>query len=119
MAEITIEFTGQIRDLNDFSLALFETERLGVGTQKEIPDGGTITMRPMMVRKAYGIPQYIEVVLSTGGSVGAGIASNYICDKLRKYKGQHLNIRINRRVVLFSKRDITKMIEEETATQRK
>ena len=36
MAEIIIEFTGQTRDLNDFSAALFETEALGAGTHKEI-----------------------------------------------------------------------------------
>jgi hypothetical protein len=119
MAEITIEFTGQTRDLNEFSFALFETEALGAGTQKEIPGGGTLTMQPMMVRKAYGIPQYIEVVLSIGGSVTAGIVSNYIYDKLKKQKGENLSIRINRREVDFDKRKITKMIEEEIVTQRK
>jgi hypothetical protein len=87
MAKITIEFTGPIQDLNELSSALFETEALEAGTQKEIHGGGTITMQPMMMRKAYGIPQYIEIALSARGGIAAGIASNYICDKLKKHSG--------------------------------
>jgi hypothetical protein len=115
MAEITIEFTGRTQDLNEFSSALFGTETLGAGTHKEITGGGTITMRQMMVRKAYGIPQYIEIVLSVGGSIGAGIASNYIYDKLKKHNGENLSIRINRHEVEFDRGKITKMINEEMA----
>jgi hypothetical protein len=119
MAEITMEFTGRPQDLNDFISALFETDALGAGTQKEIPGGGTITMRSMMMRKGYGIPQYIEIVLSTGDNIAAEIASNYIYDKLKMHKGENLNIRINRRVVLCKRRNITRMIEEEIKSQRK
>jgi hypothetical protein len=115
MAEITIEFTGRIQDLNEVSSALFETESFGTGTQKEIPGGGKLTMQSMMLRKAYGIPQYIEVVLSIGGSVAAGIASNYIYVKLIEHQGGNLSIRINRREVHLDKRKITKMIEEQIA----
>jgi hypothetical protein len=119
MAEITMEFTGRPQDLNDFISALFETDALGAGTQKEIPGGGTITMRSMMMRKAYGIPQYIEIVLSTGDSITTGIASNYIYEKLKNHKGENLRIRINRREVLCERRNITRMIEEEIRSQRK
>ena len=119
MAEITMEFTGRIQDLNDFSFALFEADTLGAETQKEIPGGGTITMRPMMVRKAYGIPQYIEIILSIGNTIAAGLASNYIYDKLRKRQGEILSIRINRREVQLDKVNITKMIEEGMTSQRK
>jgi hypothetical protein len=115
MAKITIEFTGPIHDLNELSSALFETEELGAGTRKEIVGGGTLTMQPMMVRKAYGIPQYIEVVLSIGGSVAAGIVSDYICDKMKKYKGEKLIIRINRHEVHLDKGKITQMIGKEVA----
>lgn len=113
MAEITIEFTGRTQDLNEFSFALFETEAPGAGTHKEITGGGTITMQSVVVRKAYGIPQYIEIVLSVGGSIGAGIASNYIYDKLKKHNGENLSIRINRHEVEFDRGKITKKIEEE------
>jgi hypothetical protein len=44
MAEITIEFTGQKEDIDEFTEALFEKDSVGTGTQKEIPGGGTITM---------------------------------------------------------------------------
>jgi hypothetical protein len=71
MAELTMEFTGRIQHQNDCIFALFEADALGTVTQKEIPGGGTLTMRPMMVRKAYGIPQYIEIILSIGSSIGS------------------------------------------------
>jgi len=117
MAEITIEFAGRTQELNDFSSALFETKGLGAGTQKEIPGGGTITMQSMIMRKAYGIPQYIEIVLSAGGSVAAGVSSNYIYDKFKKHKGENLSIRINRREVHSDKGKIAKMIGEEIKIQ--
>jgi len=119
MAEITIEFTGRTQDLNEFSSALFGTDALAAGTQEEIPGGGTITMQSMMLRKAYGIPQYIEIILSVVDSIAAGIAGNYIYIKLIEHNGGNLSIRINRREFHLDKRKITKMIEEEIATQRK
>lgn len=118
MAEITIEFTGQTRDLNEFGSALFEIEALGSGTQKEIPGGGRLTMQPMIKHKAYGIPQYIEIVLSTGDCVTARIASNYIYSKLRDRQGENLSIRINRRAVQFDKGKITSMIRNELSSKR-
>ena len=118
MAEITMEFTGRIQDLNDFGSALFEADELGAATQKVIPGGDTITMRPMMVRKAYGIPQYIEIILSIGSSMAAGLAGNYIYDRLKKRRGETLSIRINRRAVRLDKVNITKMIEEEITPLR-
>ncbi|MGB7169075.1 MAG: hypothetical protein WA374_18380 [Acidobacteriaceae bacterium] len=83
MAEITVEFTGQSQDLTDLSFALFETAVAEAGTQKEILVAGTLTMQPFIKHKAYGIPQYIEIVLSTKDSVAAGIVSNYIYDVLK------------------------------------
>src|SRR5580698_7460454 len=83
MDEITLEFTGQGKDINDFSFALFDVDRLGAGAQKEIPGGGTLTMGPMMMQKAAGIPKVIEVLLTIGGSIGVNLASNHIYDKLK------------------------------------
>jgi hypothetical protein len=42
MAEIIIEFTGQREDINEFMDSLFESTA-AMGTEKEIPGGGTIT----------------------------------------------------------------------------
>jgi hypothetical protein len=113
MAELTMEFTGRIQDLNDCIFALFEADALGAATQKEIPGGGTLTMRPMMVRKAYGIPQYIEIILSIGSSIAAGLASNYIYDRVTKHKIENLTMRINRRGVSINRLKIATMINAE------
>ena len=113
MVKVTLEFTGQARDINEFGFALFEAESLGQGSQKEIPGGGTLTMGPMIVRKAHGIPQVITVLLSVGTSVGAGIASNYIYDKLKEHGGEKLTITINRREARFEGGEIKTIIEEE------
>jgi hypothetical protein len=117
MAEITIEFTGQTRDLNEFSVALFETEVLGAGTRKEIVGGGTITMQQMMMRRGYGIPQFIEIVLSTRDSVAAGIATNYIYETLTKHKSEDLTVRINRRGVSINRQKVATMINAEIANK--
>ena len=116
MTQITMEFTGQIEALKALSSALFETNTPEAGTQKEIP-GGTITMQPMMMRKAYGIPQFIEVVLSAEDNLSAGMASKYIYRKLTNHKGEHLSIRINRREIRIHKDTIAKMISQQIAGQ--
>jgi predicted ester cyclase len=91
---------------------------LGQERKREIPDGGILTLQPMVARKAYGIPQFIEVVLSVGGSVAGGIAGNYIYDRLKHHKGEYVGIRINRRNVQFDKGRITRMINEEIRSKR-
>jgi hypothetical protein len=115
MAEITIEFTGPAQELNDFSSALFETDAPGAGAQKEVPDGGTITMRLMMTRKGYGIPQFIEVVLSASDNIIAGNTGDYIYHKLKNRKSENLSIRINRQVIRIDKVRIAKMINQQFA----
>jgi hypothetical protein len=120
MAEITLEFTGPGRDINDFSFALFEASSLGAGSQKEIPGGATLTMQPMIVRKAEGIPQIITIVLSCAGSVATGVIGNYIYDKMKNHSGEHLKMTINRREVKYNnKGQITKILEEEIKIEKK
>lgn len=116
MVEITIEFTGPAQDLNDFSSALFETDAVKAGTEKEISGGGRLTMRSMMMRKGYGIPQYIEIVLSVDG-VAAGIASDYIYDTLVKHRHENVTVRINRREVCINRRKFATMISAEIANK--
>ena len=60
MAEITIEFTGQMQDMNEFIDSLFESDTVNTGTEKEIPGGGTIRLGRMLVRKAFGAPQVVS-----------------------------------------------------------
>jgi len=76
-------------------------------------------MQSMMLRKAYGIPQYIEIILSVVDSIAAGIAGNYIYIKLIEHNGGNLSIRYQPARGSPRQRKITKMIEEEIATQRK
>jgi hypothetical protein len=113
MAEILIAFSGQAEDINEFNFALFETNSLEAGAKKEIPGGVTLTMRPMMERKAYGIPKAIEIVLSVTGGMAVNLASSYIYDKLKKHHGENLSMTVNSREVHFDKEDIIKVIEEE------
>jgi hypothetical protein len=65
------------------------------------------------MRRAYGIPQFIEIVLSTGDVTAAEIASNYIYDALIKHKREHLTVRINRQAVSINRRKIATMIHSE------
>jgi hypothetical protein len=114
MAEITMNFTGQMQDINEFLNMLFESETVNTGTQKEIPGGGTITLDRMTVRKALGIPQIIHIILSSvGGTIAVNMASNYLYDKWKGHKGGNIKMSINRREVHLDKGEITKVIEEE------
>lgn len=120
MDEITLEFKGPGIDINDFTFALFEADRLGAGTQKVVPGGAVLTMQPMIVRKAHGIPQVITIVLSVGGSIAINMVSNYIYDKLKKHRGENLEMTVNRREVKFNnKGEIAKVIEEELTIKRR
>lgn len=113
MDEVTLVFRGPGKEINDFSYALFEVDSLGHGTQKAIPGGGTLTMQPMMMQKSAG-HKVIEIVLTMSSSVGLGIVSNYIYDKLKSHSGENLEMTVNRREVKFNnKGEIAKIIEEE------
>ncbi len=113
MAEITIEFTGQREDLDEFSYALFETDSIGSGTTKEIPGGGTITIGRALLRKSVDAPRVIEIVLSYGKDISAGFVAAYIYDKLKAHKGEKLCMSIEYQETHFDKGEITKIIDAE------
>jgi hypothetical protein len=119
MEKITLGFIGDGRTINDFSFALFEASSLGASSQKEIPGGARLTMQPMIVRKAEGIPQVITIILSCGGTVALGVVSNYIYDKLKNHSDEHLKMTINRREVKYNnKGEIAKILEEEIKIEK-
>ena len=113
MAEITIEFTGQKEDIDEFCEALFETDSVGTGTQKEIPGGATITMGRALLRKSLGIPRAVEIVLSVGKDLAVGVVATYLYDKLKAHKGEKPHMTIDYREIHLDKGEITKIIEEE------
>lgn len=112
MAEITIEFTGQKEDIDEFTEALFEKDSVGTGTQKEIPGGGTITMGGALLRKSVGAPRVIEIVLSIGRDLSIGVAGAYIYDKLKAHKGEKPRMTIEYREIHLDKGEIPALLSE-------
>jgi hypothetical protein len=113
MAKITMTFTGQKEDINELIDNLFESSTAGTRSEKELPEGVTITHGRMLMRKALGIPQALEIIISAVGTVAANVASSYIYDKLKRHKGGKVEMIINRREVHLHEGEITRVIQEE------
>ena len=113
MAELAIEFSGPREEMDAFLKTLFETDSIEMGTEKEMPGGGKLTMGGEMMRKSVGAPHAVEVMLTIAGSVAVNIASSYIYDKLKSHKGDKPKMIIEYREIHIDKGEITKLIEKE------
>jgi hypothetical protein len=91
---------------------LMETANEGlleVGYQRSVPGGGVITYQGTVVRKSFGVPETISLLLTVGGSVTINLISSWLYDKL---KGRTTTLRIDRKEINLEKGEITRIIEE-------
>ena len=104
-------------DTHDRQLAydLTETSSFSAGQQKSIPGGATVTFKGMSVRKAFDVPNTIELVISFGKSaIAVGLAVKWLYDKI---KGRATVIRIDRREIQIEEGKIKRIIEEKIQIQ--
>lgn len=74
-----------------------------------IPGGAKIISKGLKLKKAFGFPQTIELILSFGTGVASGLVASWIFQKL---KGRTTSFRIDRTEVKINKGEIEKIIIE-------
>jgi hypothetical protein len=79
------------------------------GATIELPEGGRLQYRGMIERRAVGAEGIVELMLEIGTAVGAGVAANYIYDKLRR---KNSRITIDRTEIEFEEGKIKKFLQE-------
>lgn len=82
---------------------------LSVGDQVAVPGGGALVWQGGMIRKAVGIPQVFEFLLTFGAGVSSSMIGTYLYERL---KGRATTLRIDRREVMIEEGEITRVIEE-------
>jgi hypothetical protein len=85
---------------------------LTAGTTVEVPGGATVEYRGSIVRKSFGIPEILQLVVDVAKGVEVGLLAAWLYDKV---KGKEVEkIIINRRVVTEITADgIRQVLEEE------
>ena len=86
------------------------------GQKADAPGGATITLGNMTLKRSAGIPDTITLIVSFAGttmtSVGIGLFTNWLYDKLSKSSVKTL--RIDRREVRIEREEITHTVTEAT-----
>jgi hypothetical protein len=100
-------------DTHDNKLAfdLVNSTTVGPGTSASVPGPATLTISEMHMRKAFGIPETLDVVLSFGTGVASGVLANWIYDKLRN---RAVTLRIEETEVDLDAGEITRIITRTT-----
>ena len=102
-------------DTTDRRLAfdLFDgTNSLKVGVTAALPGDATLIHNGLMVRKAFGIPETLQLIVDVSISVNCGLVANWLYEKLKSRPVERLTI--NRRVVTtVTKEQIQQVLEEE------
>jgi hypothetical protein len=79
------------------------------GATIDLPEGGRLQYCGMIERRAVGAEGIVKLVLEIGSAVGAGVAANYIYDKLRR---KNSRITIDRTEIEFEEGQIKKFLQE-------
>ena len=74
-----------------------------------IPGNAILKAKGIAVRKAFGLPETLEFVLSFGSGVASGIVANWIFQKI---KGRATAFKIDRVEVKLNKGDIERVLIE-------
>lgn len=85
------------------------TTALQAGYQRSIAGDATLTYQKTIVRKAFGVPETLDLVLTIGSSVAANVISSWLYDKL---KGRKATLRIDKKEIQIEKGEIVRIIEE-------
>lgn len=103
-------------DTDDRWLAfdLMGSSTVGEGTATAISDGATLTVAAWHFRKALGLPETLELVLSFGTGVASGLVANWLFGKL---KGRNATLRIEEQWVEIEEDEIKRIISRVTERQ--
>ena len=58
-------------------------DSVGPGTSTTLPGSAELIFQSLLVRKAFGVPETIELVLTFGMGVSSGLVANWLYGKLK------------------------------------
>ena len=79
------------------------------GTTVDIPGNASLTASGIIGRKAFGLTETLEFVLTFGSGVTSGLVASWLYDKL---KGKAASLRIERREVQIDNDEIKNILIE-------
>jgi hypothetical protein len=97
-------------DTDDRKLAfdlMGNPQRVGSGTSAAVAPGATLTLNGMLMRKALGFPETLELALSFGTGVASGVVANWLYAKL---KGRNVRLRIEEMEVDIDEGEIKRIV---------
>lgn len=85
---------------------------LTAGTTVKVPGGASVEYRGSILRKSFGIPEVLELVVEVAKDVEIGLLAAWLYEKVNGKETERLTI--NRRVITEITADgITQVLEEE------
>ena len=88
---------------------------LAVGQERSIPGEGILSFEGEQIRKAFGLPQTVELAISFGVGVSSSMVANWLYAKL---KGRASRLRIDRREIEIEEGVIKRIIDEHIEQDR-
>ena len=82
---------------------------LGPGAKAAISDDVTVTLGSMSIRKGFGVPETITLVVEFTSGVGASLVAAWLYNKLR---GRSEKVRIERTEIQLDEGQIKRIITE-------
>ncbi len=87
---------------------LMESTSLQAGISTDIPGGARLTFETTHIRKAFGIPETLQLALTFGTGVASGMVANWLFQKLNR---RATKLRIDRTEIEIEEGAIRRVIE--------
>jgi hypothetical protein len=82
-------------------------QSLGSGATVVLPGNATLTYRHTEARRAFGMPETVELLLAVTTGTASGLAANWLYEKL---KGRKVTLRIEEQEVQIDEGEIKRVI---------
>jgi hypothetical protein len=112
MAEITIGFEGQRRDVDDLLFGLFDGS-LSKGQSKKAPGNVTIVVKSMPMAKGTFAHAVVEVAVFVGTNVALPLFLTWLYDRWKAKGERPVSLRIENRFYQIDPAILQKAIEDE------
>lgn len=66
--------------------------QIGVGSRISVPGNAELVMRSLLTRKAFGLPETLELVISFSSGVASSLVASWLYEKLRNRSNTKLRI---------------------------
>jgi hypothetical protein len=105
-------------DTHDPRLAvdmLGNPKEIGTGSRTSIPGNAEVTLKSLYIRRAFGLPETLELAITFGSGVAAGLVANWLFDKL---KDRDVRLRIEETEIQIEQGEIRRVITRKIEQQK-